>query len=637
MADALTDLHQTARDFAEAGIPPFPCVEGGKAPACANGFKDAACDVAQIDQWWTANPNYNVAIEPDRAGWCVVDIDGAEGEASWAKLLSEHGAPDTYEVRTPRGGRHLYFAGSLPATASKIGAKIDTRGVGSYVLIAPSVVNGKPYEVSEDRDMAPLPAWIAELATARSERATAAANVELDSAANIDRAVAFLKAQPPAIEGHGGDAHTFATAAAVRDLGVSEESAGRLLADHWNDRCVPPWQADELETKISNAYAYGQNEAGAYAAPPAQEIFGSTIAALTAATPAPSAGRGVVLRDEGMQDSRPPPRYLIDGLLPEVGTVGWHAPFNSYKSFLATDTALAAASGRPAFGKFAVHRQGSVIAMLGEGLSGLETLRRPAWRIARSIPEGERIPIYTTEGVPPVRSAEDVGAYFAAVDTLAKPPVLIVIDTLSRAMAGLNENDAGDAGRYLEMVEAMAKRYRCCVLTIMHEGKVEDRGARGSSAFAAGFDAVWRIEADTNTLTAKLVPVKLKDDAGIEPIHLKGRAVPVPGTKGSLVFDWVAPDDYKRAAGKAGGIQRGDVGKALQELGAVRGETVPTRVLAASLAGPGAGVNLISAAEKNLRRGAHDRFAAYVAHHGQGRGDATLWAMPTLDIEEGGR
>jgi len=634
MADALTDLHQTARDFAEAGIPVFPCVEGGKAPATPNGFKDATRDVAQIDQWWTENPNYNVAIEPERAGWCVVDIDGAEGEASWAKLLSERGAPDTYEVRTPRGGRHLYFAGSLPATASKIGAKIDTRGVGSYVLIAPSVVNGKPYDVSEDRDMAPLPPWIAELATARSERATAPANIELDAEPNVGRAIAFLKGQSPAIEGSGGDAHTFATAAALRDLGVSEESACRLLADHWNDRCVPPWQPDELAVKVSNAYAYGQNEAGAYAVAPS--VFDAAVEKLAEA-PAQSSGRVVVLRDEAMQDSRPAPRYLVEGLLPDVGTVGWHAPFNSYKSFLAADIALAAAAKRLAFGRFAVHRPGNVVGMFGEGLSGFESLRRKAWRIARGIPAGERMPIFTTDGLPLVRSEEEVATYIRAIDGLRVPPVLIVIDTLSRAMAGLNENDAGDAGRYLEMVETMANRYRCCVLTIMHEGKIEDRGPRGSTAIPAGLGNVWKIEADTNTLTAKLVPVKLKDDAGIEPIHLKGRAVPVPGTKGSLVFDWVAPDDYKRAAGKAAGVQRGDVGKALIELGAVRGETVPTRVLAASLVGPGAGVNLISAAEKNLRRGAHDRFAAYVAHHGQGRGDATLWAMPTLEIEEGSR
>ena len=55
----------------------------------------------------------------------------------------------------------------------------------------------------------------------------------------------------------------FVALAALRDLGVSEESACRLLADHWNDRCVPPWQPDELAVKVSNAYAYGQNEAGA--------------------------------------------------------------------------------------------------------------------------------------------------------------------------------------------------------------------------------------------------------------------------------------------------------------------------------------------------------------------------------------
>ena len=45
-------LHQTARKYAEAGIPIFPVIPR-KPP---HGHLDASADLAQIDAWWTENP-----------------------------------------------------------------------------------------------------------------------------------------------------------------------------------------------------------------------------------------------------------------------------------------------------------------------------------------------------------------------------------------------------------------------------------------------------------------------------------------------------------------------------------------------------------------------------------------------------
>lgn len=69
----------------------------------------------------------------------VVDIDGPEGEASWARLLEQHGTlPATYTVATPSGGRHLYFlapAGTKIAnSAGKIAPAVDVRGHGGQVV-----------------------------------------------------------------------------------------------------------------------------------------------------------------------------------------------------------------------------------------------------------------------------------------------------------------------------------------------------------------------------------------------------------------------------------------------------------------------------------------------------------------------
>lgn len=138
---ALSPRHEAALAYARANIPVFPCVPNGKQPATSFGFKDATTDEATIDFWWQHH-DYNVAIVPESAGWCVVDID-PEGLA-WYEANRDR-FPTTYTVRTPRGGLHLYYAGSLPPTASKLAPGVDTRGVGSYVLVPPSVVDGKSY------------------------------------------------------------------------------------------------------------------------------------------------------------------------------------------------------------------------------------------------------------------------------------------------------------------------------------------------------------------------------------------------------------------------------------------------------------------------------------------------------------
>ena len=79
----------------------------------------------------------------------------------------------------------------------------------------------------------------------------------------VDRAERWLDKRDGAIEGQGGDQHTFATAAAlVVDFDLDDADALRLL-EGWNVRCSPKWTTDELEAKIARARKYGKHAAGA--------------------------------------------------------------------------------------------------------------------------------------------------------------------------------------------------------------------------------------------------------------------------------------------------------------------------------------------------------------------------------------
>jgi len=97
----------------------------------------------------------------------VIDIDPDHGgDDSLEKLIDHHGAlPGARTIRTGSGGTHLYFrhpGHSVPNSAGKLGAGIDVRGDGGYVIAPPSRHrNGRLYVVARQGGVVPeLPPWV---------------------------------------------------------------------------------------------------------------------------------------------------------------------------------------------------------------------------------------------------------------------------------------------------------------------------------------------------------------------------------------------------------------------------------------------------------------------------------------------
>lgn len=121
-----------------------------------------------------ASPRCNVGVATGSAsGVWVLDEDGAEGAASMAALEAQHGAlPETVEQRTGNG-RHRLFAWDPERTvrnsAGKVGAHVDVRGEGGYIVAPPSVhPSGRVYAWAPGRApgeiaVAAAPAWLLNL------------------------------------------------------------------------------------------------------------------------------------------------------------------------------------------------------------------------------------------------------------------------------------------------------------------------------------------------------------------------------------------------------------------------------------------------------------------------------------------
>jgi hypothetical protein len=99
-----------ALEYAEAGIPVFPC-KRTKGPLTPNGFKDATTDPKQIRNWWAKWPHAMIGMPTGLAsGVDVLDIDVKPDEhVDGHKFVPGFAKLSPVQVQTPSGGTHLYF------------------------------------------------------------------------------------------------------------------------------------------------------------------------------------------------------------------------------------------------------------------------------------------------------------------------------------------------------------------------------------------------------------------------------------------------------------------------------------------------------------------------------------------------
>src|SRR5258706_387647 len=158
-------LGQALADAA-AGWPVHPtrpddpdCERGGrcecKAPLTEHGLLEATTDVAVIRAWWRRWPEANVAIATGAPGPDVLDVDVTPDGSGFAALnrLKRAGllTGASHLIRTPRGGLHVYYAGTGQPSGRLPRHHLDFKAAGGYVLAPPSRVHGKPYELIDHR------------------------------------------------------------------------------------------------------------------------------------------------------------------------------------------------------------------------------------------------------------------------------------------------------------------------------------------------------------------------------------------------------------------------------------------------------------------------------------------------------
>jgi hypothetical protein len=269
-------LREWALALARDGFYVFPIEPGVKSPPAFSGWQEAATrDESQIAQWWELNPDFNVGIYTGRfatsEALLVVDVDvkgEKNGHHSMLRLeLEGRDLPETRSHATPTGGRHMFYRVRTPVRqgANVLGPGLDIRSKGGYVVGPGSVVAAGTYLVHTAVAIADAPQWLVDACGSprTKDLGSRKSAVSIDPQTAAGRAIYYLTHDAPvAIEGEGGDDTTYRVGLALKDLGVPLGDAILLCQEYYNLRCSPPWEINDLETKLRNAYQYALEPIG---------------------------------------------------------------------------------------------------------------------------------------------------------------------------------------------------------------------------------------------------------------------------------------------------------------------------------------------------------------------------------------
>ena len=270
VADAELSTLDTLISYVDRGWNIFPVENNGKRPVVVSMSKDEQgqpfeirfkwkefesnrVTKEQVMKWYKAYPECNWGVICGKiSNICVVDIDGTEGAESIKKYHPEMENTKTLVQKSPRGFHLIFKHPGNPVKSFPILPKVDIKGDGGYIVIAPSKTTDGQYRILLDEPVATAPGWVV-----RGERS------------GFDEDAPNLPVQAGSPPGW------------VSDLLLNGSPSGRRNADAaklvgyfwnrqvpadiimnvitpWAERCQPPMDIREMKTVVKSVCSYQQ-------------------------------------------------------------------------------------------------------------------------------------------------------------------------------------------------------------------------------------------------------------------------------------------------------------------------------------------------------------------------------------------
>jgi hypothetical protein len=182
-----------------------------------------------------------------------------------------------------------------------------------------------------------------------------------------------------------------------------------------------------------------------------------------------------------------PIKWRVKGVIPERGIAAIYGPSGSGKSFLVVDMAISIAKGLDWFG-YRV-KPCPVVYVCLEGEAGL-SVRLAAYRTKGSIPKG----IEFIDQPANLLNTKDLRDLVTAIKVNQMSGGIVIIDTLNRAVPGMDENSSVDMGHAIHACKLIQQAVGGLVLLVHHSGKDATKGMRGHSSLHAALDAAIEVK-----------------------------------------------------------------------------------------------------------------------------------------------
>lgn len=251
-------------------------------------------------------------------------------------------------------------------------------------------------------------------------------------------------------------------------------------------------------------------------------------------------GEDAQARDDGLfplynpeqMEDLPPPRWLVEDLISEDGLSILYGEPGSFKSFIALDMALRIAIGMDWHG--APAKKTGVIYIAGEGLRGVGK-RIAGWRRHHRMQKIDA-PFFVLPQAVQVLDKEQRGKLIRTIEAVKDDTWmsvgLVVVDTVSRSIAGIDENTQDTMTQFVDACDEIKRAAGGALLGIHHSGKDKERGMRGSSVLLGAVDASLRLTKAERNVTLQIE--KQKDAEQSSPINFEMQTVSWEGDEEPL-------------------------------------------------------------------------------------------------------
>ena len=220
---------------------------------------------------------------------------------------------------------------------------------------------------------------------------------------------------------------------------------------------------------------------------------------------------------------------LVEDLIDHQSSVLVFGDTNTGKTFAALDLAAHVAQGKEWQGRKV--ERGAVLYVAAEGGGNAIKKRIVAIRQTHNL-ENELIPFRLAHGTIDLRDpVSDTPVLIDEIKETEKlfgiPVKLVVIDTLSRALSGGDENDSADMSGFVKSIDCIRNETKATVLIVHHQGKDKSKGARGHSLLKCAVDTEIEVETIKDSDLKRLKTTKQRDYDYALPIGFKLKSVEI--------------------------------------------------------------------------------------------------------------